>query len=340
MCDEKTATKIENELLENRIVQLWLSNLKPKTPSQHWSMAHGSFDCYLENALLKVVQLGLHSCFPQVTDALGHYVSEMKSIDSLDFNIEKIGCSYRKGKLFLAILIANLLSLANVEDKATLQYMLGSLDEMYNFAKKKIYDIYLDEEERKKLTKVPKDWANSDYFIKPNLIREYGFAYPLIYDIVGMHKLYGLKETEVDRKINEVISYISADEFHCKISDGYGILVEEGGKYHSMGWDPKYPGWFNLPSYMETDNVPKLLFFAECISKYPISHKTKWYIDLLNYVEKYRTEIGTYLFPAEWLKESSGYAVLGHHLSFGENRRKKNWREIESTFFVQLLQQD
>jgi len=28
---------------------------------------------------------------------------------------------------------------------------------------------------------------------------------------------------------------------------------------------------------------------------------------------------------------------MGRHLSFGENRRKKNWREIESTFYMQLL---
>lgn len=107
-----------------------------------------------------------------------------------------------------------------------------------------------------------------------------------------------------------------------------------------MGWDPKYPGWFDLPSYMETGNVPKLLFFAQYISKYPIAKKTKWFSDLLNYIEKYRTENGTYLFPVTWLKESTGYAVLGHHMSFGENRKKKNWREIESTFYVQLLQKD
>jgi len=80
-------------------------------------------------------------------------------------------------------------------------------------------------------------------------------------------------------------------------------------------------------------------FFAQYISKYPAAIKTKWYGDLLHYIEKYRTETGTYLFPAKWLKELTGYAVQGHHMSFGENRRKKNWREIESTFYVQLLQQ-
>jgi hypothetical protein len=185
--------------------------------------------------------------------------------------------------------------------------MLGSLNEMYIFAQKKIYDIYLSEEESRRLTKVPKNWKNSCYFIRPDLISEYGFSYPLIYDIAGMHKLYDLKDPDVDKKINEVINYISTDEFHRKISDGYGILPEEDGRYHSMGWDPKYPGWFDLPGYMETGNMPKLLFYAQYISKYPAAVKTNWFKDLLKLLETYRTETGTYIFPAQWLKESTGY---------------------------------
>lgn len=179
--DEKAAKKIEAELLENPVVVLWLKNLKPQTPPQYWAMEHGSFDYCLENALPKLVQLGLHGGLPQVTDALGYYLDKMKNIDSMDFYIGKsknIGVSCRKGKLFLAMLSANFLSLANIEDESTLQYMLGSLDEMYNFARKKIYDIYLSEKERKRLTKVPKVWKDTRCFIKPDIVREYGFSYP------------------------------------------------------------------------------------------------------------------------------------------------------------------
>jgi hypothetical protein len=31
---------------------------------------------------------------------------------------------------------------------------------------------------------------------------------------------------------------------------------------------------------------------------------------------------------------------MGSHLSYGENRRKKNWAEIEATFYMQLLSRD
>ncbi|MDD4774707.1 MAG: hypothetical protein PHZ09_14080, partial [Eubacteriales bacterium] len=104
--DENAAKKTEGELLENRAVQLWLHNLKPETPPQHWSMEHGSFDFCLENALPKIVLLGLHGGLPQVKDALRYYIGKINNIDSLDFYIgkmENIRVSYRKGKLFFAI---------------------------------------------------------------------------------------------------------------------------------------------------------------------------------------------------------------------------------------------
>ncbi|NLA85694.1 MAG: hypothetical protein GX847_00100, partial [Clostridiales bacterium] len=219
-----------------------------------------------------------------------------------------------------------------------LTLMLGSLDALYRFVERSEYDIYTSDEERSKLKAVPTIWKGKK-FIKRRLVEEHGFCYPFIYDIVGLFKLYGLGSTEIDRKIDAIIDYISTDAFHHAIADGYGILISVDRKYHSQGWDPKYPGWFDVADYMENNSARRLLFFAQYISKYPPARKTKWFGDLLGYLVKYKTENGTYLFPAEWLKEQQGYAVLGNHLSFGENRKKQNWREIESTFYVQLLTQ-
>ena len=116
-----------------------------------------------------------------------------------------------------------------------------------------------------------------------------------------------------------------------------------------MGWSPHYPGWFDVTDYIANSvvsvghtgkpYVPRLLFFAEVVSHYPVAVKTKWFGKLLNHLENYKTEARTYIFPKEWLPEKTGYAVCGFHMSYGENRRKKNWCEIESTFYMQLLQQ-
>ncbi|MCL2158407.1 MAG: hypothetical protein FWH48_03260 [Oscillospiraceae bacterium] len=328
--DEQAAKKIEGELLENMTVQKWLKLLKPETPLQHSVeyREHGCFDFCLENALPKLVQLGLHGGFVQIIDAIGAYAEQYN---------------------FSGIATANLFLMANVADETASKHMLGRLDKLHDFAKQKNYDIYISEKEKAKLTAIPKRWKDKD-FISPELFKE-GYCYPLIYDILGLHRLYDLKNHETDDKINGVISYISKDEFHDKISDGYGILIsgryESGNpQYHGMGWDPKYPGWHDVGSYIESGGervgagVPKLLFFAQNIAKYPIARNTKWFAALLDHLEKYRTESGTYLFPQKWMQENQGYAVQGHHISFGENRRKKNWCEIESTVYMQLLWQN
>lgn len=349
--DENTAKKIEPELFAHSAVQLWLSNLKPHNPPQHRGMEHGCFDFCLENAMPKAAKLGLHGNMPQMQDAVWLYLDRMKNQHAIK------PCRIQFG----AVLTSNFLNLAGIQDEETLKFMIKSLDEMYDFAKQNRYDIYLSPEERAKLTGIPKNWRDCEHFIKHEVIKEYGFCFPLIYDIVGLHRLYDLKDPDIDMKIDAVINYISGDDFHSKISGGYGIIVagqyESGNpKYNGMGWDPQYPGWFDVAGYIgesskssapngshtanQSGYVPKLLFFAEHIVKYPVALKTKWFSDLINYLEKYKTENGTYIFPKEWLPEKSGYAVGGFHMSFGENRRKKTWLEIESTFYMQLLRQN
>ena len=326
--DERAAKEIEVEFLENAVVALWLKNLKPETPPQHHSMEHGSFDFCLENALLKAVQLGLHGRLPQMVNAVQYYIDKIETATTDGAN--------RSNTLGI---IENLLTLADVNHAVLRKNMLASLDELYNFVCMGNYDIYISDAEREKLKAVPAIWKNRN-FINRSLVEKYGYCYPLIYDIVGLHKLNGTISAETDKKINAVIEYISTDEFHNKISDGYGILIAGDKKYYSMGWDPKYPGWFDVVHYMENVNAPKLLFFAQYISRYPLARKTKWFSDLLEYLEKYRSSHDIYAFPAEWLKEKQGYAVQGNHISFGENRRKKNWREIESTFYMLILNND
>ncbi len=328
-CLENEADKLMGELLENEKVVYWLNALKPEIPPQH-RMHHGSFDYNFENAMLKCSQLGLHASFEKVRDAVGYYFEYINN--NLPYQ-----CT--RPSAFLINLSANLLMNAEFQDAVILEFLLTRLDDIYRFVSQKNHDIYICDEERKKLKAVPKNWKNSK-FIKPDITSVHGFCYPLIYDIVGMHKLYQLKNPEVDRKIDEIIGYISNDEFNSKIQNGYGILIFGDKKYYGMGWDPKYPGWFDVRAYMQTIYAPRVLFFAEYFSNYPIAINTKWFGELLAYLEEFKTESGTYIFPAKWLKEQTGYAVGGNHISFGENRKKKNWAEIESTLYMQLLQKN
>ena len=332
--DEQAAKKIEPELFEHKEIQKWLTYLKPHDPPQHWNMEHGCFDFNLENAMSKCVHLGLHGGMPQMQDAVWLYLDRIKNANTVR------PCRFQ----FNEVMSANFLSYAGIKDDDTLKFMLVSLDEMYAFAKQNIYDIYLSPEERAKLTGIPKNWQNHQHFIRPDLLKEYGFCYPLIYDIIGLYRLYDLKDNDIDMKINTVVNYFACDDYQTKICGGYGILVEgkyDSGnpKYHSMGWSVHFPGWFDIGEYMDA-NAPGMLYFADFIRRYPLVLKTKWFNNLTIYLEKYKTESGRYLFPKEWLPQKSGYALGGFHMSYGENRRNKNWLEIESTFYMQLLKQN
>lgn len=330
--DKETAKGIEKKLLETPVVMQWLKNLQPEVPPQHHWIEHGSFDFCLENAILKAIQLGLHAEIPQVTGAVTYYVEKIES-NTIEHPVRD--SSSRSG--FDCILTSNLLSLAGIHNPAIRQYMLSSLDELYYFVSEANYDIYATEEEKMTIRGIPKIWRERKV-IKHSLLSEHGYCFPLLYDIIGLHTLYVLNEQDVTGKINAIIDYISTDIFHDTIQDGYGIMSPDNIKYYAMGWDPKYPGWNDVQEYLKGQCVPKLLFYAQFIARYPTAQGSKWFKALLHCLGQYQTDRGTYLFPSQWLKESQGYAVLGSHLSFGENRRKKNWREIESTFFMQLLQ--
>ena len=67
-----------------------------------------------------------------------------------------------------------------------------------------------------------------------------------------------------------------------------------------------------------------------------------WFKESMNYLESYRTEKGTYTFPAGYLEEkTNGYWVIGVRMGLEEKRRRN--LEAESTFwmakFKKVLQQ-
>lgn len=320
---EDDANALKNDLLNHLDVSRWLKNLKPETPPQHRWMIHGARDYNFENALFKIMHLGLHAGFDEVRQAAGFYLDSFQPAASL--------------------LTASMFIAAGFDDDPILKYFLEKLDLLYRFTSQNRYDIYVSDAERTKLAGIPTIWK-SKKVIKPEFFNhEHNtdtFHYPLIYDLYGLYKLYEFHDPQINAKVDSVIRYIACDDYNNFIEDGYGIVIMGQNRYHGMGWDAKFPGWHNVKEYMENGNAPKLMFFAMLVSKYPVAVQTKWFKSLLEYLETYKSDQGFYCFPSEWLPEKSGYAVHGSHMSFGESRRKKNWREIESTFYMQLLLQN
>ncbi|NTV88889.1 MAG: hypothetical protein HGA22_00765 [Clostridiales bacterium] len=244
--------------------------------------------------------------------------------------------SSNKRDLLDAFIIASNLLSAGYMDSSIIDFMIGSLDGLSSFTDRKSYDIY--SEDRSLFKGLPKVWKEAP-LINPQLNIEYGYCYPLAYDLAGLSSMYKLRNNIINKKIDSVIDYLLCDEFHDKISDGYGIVCTTRGRYYSMGWDPKLPGYSHSGDFDASGvkSHSKLLFYAELASRYPLAVQSDWYRSVICHLEQFKVEKGTYCFPNEYLKEQSGYAIQGSHMGLGENRRNKAWREIESTFIMLKL---
>jgi len=143
-------------------------------------------------------------------------------------------------------------------------------------------------------------------------------------------EIYALVSPELQAKINNIIDYIIAPEYDIVLF-GYGILAAALKKYYAMGWDCKKP--FNDKQNYSYQNLHRLLLY----SRFPTAVKSAWFQNSIDYLSQYKTKNNTYVFPVGYIPETNSNWVLGSRMSLAENRRKRNWVEIESTFYMLKL---
>lgn len=59
-------------------------------------------------------------------------------------------------------------------------------------------------------------------------------------------------------------------------------------------------GDYNRPRHLGGYSV---LNYLRMMSKFKVACKSKWFSDCISYVEQFRTEKGTYIFPKEYLNK-------------------------------------
>ena len=188
------------------------------------------------------------------------------------------------------------------------------------------FDIYDDVAD---YSGVPRPFQNRPV-IKPDIACGDMCRLPLIYDIVMLAEAYNSVSNEIQDKIDSIINYVVSPGYDA-ILDGYGILYAPPRKYYSMGWDCKKP--FNDNQNYGYPNIHRLLLY----SCFPSAVKTKWFQNSIDFLTQFKTSCGTYSFPREYLIEKNSNWVLGAHMSLAENRRKREYGEIESTFYMLKL---
>ena len=200
------------------------------------------------------------------------------------------------------------------------------INTIYDFTRRMDFDIYDDAAAYKG---VPKTFQDRP-IIKPALSYGNTCRLPLIYDIVTLAEVYDRVTPDTQIKIDNIIEYIISPEYDV-VEPGYGILCASQRRYYSMGWDCKKP--FNDNQGFAYPNIHRLLLY----SGFPAAVKSTWFENAVDYLTQYKTETGAYIFPKEYLPEYDSNWVLGCRMSLAENRRKKQWAEIESTFYMLKL---
>jgi len=278
---------------------------------------HGSDHTHLENVLPMLNDFGLNydiEVYRKVANDKPYLTENITS--GSDFFTEQ----YNK------IIALPFLLQSKIPQSGFFDFACARIDCIYNFTKNNDYDIY-DEPEKHK--RIPKPFRNRPV-IKPEIAFGEMCRLPMIYDILTMAEIYKQVPSDIQTKIDNVIDYVLSPEYDV-VPFMYGILVAPKHRYYAMGWECKKP--FNDNQDYSYRNLHRLLLY----SRFPKAVRNPWFQNAVEFLQQYKTKEDTYIFPKEYLPEEDKNWILGSHMSLGENRRKKNWIEVESTFYMQKL---
>ncbi|MCL2189303.1 MAG: hypothetical protein FWC16_13415 [Defluviitaleaceae bacterium] len=281
-----------------------------------FNRTHGSDSTHLENVLPMLNDFGLYHGM----DAFDHAVGNISDIAEIVLNE-----GYDK-LIAYPFLIRSRFPMSGLMD-----YAIGRVNTIYSFTRHMDFDIYDDPQNHKGVPKAFRDRP----IIKPSIACDtvsggVNIRVPLIYDIVMFAEIYDYACAEIREKIDNIIKYTISPEYDIVVPM-YGILPAPPRKYYAMGWDCKKP--FNDGQGYANPNLQRLLLY----SRFPAATKSTWFANAIDYLTQYKTPNSTYIFPKNYLVEKDCNWVLGMHMSLAENRRKKQYAEIESTFYMLSL---
>lgn len=315
--------RLRREMLASVEVQKWLENLSASARAGiRPNTIHGCADTCYENAIGKLVQYGVRAGMPELDGRVEPFRRWLAEFPG--------GEHYLFGP-FYATLVASLLAMAGYRDEAIVRTLHERLVWTHEFCSHGSYDIYAD---KANFCGIPKPWANVP-LIDPSIYPGENLRLPLIHDVNGYAALFAdWTDTRTRDMVDTVVRYI-LDPRYQALREGYGIVTNGKRRYWAMGWSVHLPGYPGAPS-----RPPHLGLIGRLatMSAFPAARSHPWYTQSLNYLESFRTQRGTYLFPRELLPEKKASPwVMGTHVGQGENRRRASWQENESTYWMEKL---
>jgi hypothetical protein len=316
--DVSIVNKSLNEMLSDENVILWLNRL---TPDFSLNGIHSSNPTAYENVMGKLVMLGLRAGLNQFDNRTIPFRAWLS--DSLDKE------SKFAHSVFQQTIIASFLAYAKYRAiKPVITQLKSRLDALNKFAQNPDFEtIFVD---KSKYKGVPKSFHHHQ-LVNPDLYPEQHFVLPWIHDIRGLAFCDPiLKNVSLRKKCERVVEMILTREYQS-LPWSYGIVCYRK-RYYAIGWAVHLPGY---DSEIGKSNLGEMLLNLEMMAVFEVARKSEWFSKSMQFLEKYKTDRGTYLFPRSWLPERKvGYWVGGLHMGLESNRRSQLAIECESTFWV------
>lgn len=329
--------QLQSDLLAHPTVRSWLSRLTlgdllapgetladigPRQVKRLVNgQLHGSRPTAIENVLGKLAELGLHAGMAALDECMAPFNAFLqRRLNHCEFTrfLERIVAS---------IIAWGLLRSGYGESETMQEFAPCYVALIHPIAADGVYEIHADESE---LAGLPKAWAGKP-ILRPAIMDRYYL--PLIHDLYVFAYLPSSINVGVTaQQINDIVSYVLDPRFQA-LPDGFGYGWDQAKRTcYSWGWSPHLPGYaadgFDAAA-LPASAVQRI----ELMARFPFARRTRWFQEAVQHLESFRTDRGTYCFPASYLREEpSGYYVSGYYMGLGENRRSRQALEIESTF--------
>jgi hypothetical protein len=305
------------EMLKSPQMMKWLDLLTPKFDI---NSIHSSRQDAYENVMGRLVQLGQRA---------GLQPFDSKTLPFRVWLSECVGTPPdRPHSIFLRTIVASLLAYAGYGSTTMVEkQMIQRLNILYSFAKSPDFSqIFADESQFKGLPK-----KTDHKLVNPELYPEQNFMLPWVHDIRGLaHCPNIINSGKYRAHIEKIVSSILTPDYQ-KIPWSYGLAKYEN-RYYVLGWAVHLPSYWSTPTERE---LAELLLSLEFMAQFPIARESSWFKDAMEYLESFRTDQGTYLFPRKYLPERKfGYWVSGTRMMFDERKGNRHAIECESTFRV------
>ena len=306
------------DLLKEEEVRLWLERLIPEFDL---NQVHSSRETAFENVMGKLVQLGMRAGLqPFDNKTLPHrvWLTENNEIEPIEPHF-----------VFKKSVLASFLSYAGYgSTKPVRDHLFSRLTAMNQFAINPSFEtVFVDKSE---FSGIPKTAQEHD-LVNPELYLNQNFRLPWIYDIRGLAFCQNILENPtLKERCERVVSLILTEEYQ-NLPRSYGI-AKYGERYYVLGWAVNLPGY---KDGFENLTSGELLLTLEMMGSFSTARNSEWFQNAMEYLERFRTDTGTYLFPRELLTDKKdGYWIGGLRMGLESNRTTQSSLEIESTFWM------